>query len=147
MEKIIKILHEGNYSCVVESCGEVHTFSGHGVSDLYDMIKNKSGFLKKASIADKVVGKAAAALMILGGIQNVYADVISHSAVILLRESGIEPNFGKIVPNIQNRNQTDWCPLEKICYQEKTAESILPLIEKFIAKMKGNNENMPLTAS
>ncbi len=131
MEKIIHILHVGNYSCVVENYNEIFTFSQSGIADLYDMVKNKPGFLKEAAIADKVVGKAAAALMVLGGIKEVYADVISLSALILLRNSGIDTDFGQVVPFIRNRNNTDWCPLERICYKETSAKNILPLIEDF----------------
>lgn len=136
MEKLIKILHEGNYSCVVENSDQIYTFSQRGVSDLYDMVKNRSGFLKGACIADKVVGKGAATLMILGEVKEIYADIISLSALALLREAGVEADFGHIVPFIQNRDKTDWCPLEKICYEENSAENILPLIEEFINRMR-----------
>lgn len=141
------MLHNENYSCVVESCDTIYTFSGRGVSDLYDMVKNKPGFLRGASIADKIIGKAAAALMIIGGVENVYADVISLSALVLLREAGIEADFGRVVPIIQNRSQTDWCPLERICYQEKSAENILPLIDEFITEIKRNRLNTHLIVS
>lgn len=136
MEKIIKILHKGNYSCVVENFDEVFTFTGKGVSDLYDMVKNKPCFLNGASIADKVIGKGAAALMILGGVKEIYTDVISLSALMLLREAGIEADFGRVVPFIWNREQTDWCPLERICYNETSAQAILPLVEDFMANIK-----------
>lgn len=136
MKKIKRILHEGNYSCVVDNYDQIYTFTGRGVSDLYDMVKNKPCFLKGACIADKVVGKGAAALMILGEVNEVYAEVISLSALMLLRDAGIESDFGRVVPFIWNRNQTDWCPLERICYCEKSAQAILPLIEKFISTHK-----------
>ncbi|MCD7901628.1 MAG: DUF1893 domain-containing protein [Bacteroides sp.] len=136
MERLIKILHEGNYSCVVENFDYIYTFSGRGISDLYDMVKNKPCFLKDARIADKVVGKAAAALMILGEIKELYADVISLSAVMFLRDAGIEPDFGQIVPFIMNRDKTDCCPLERMCYNEQTAQNILPIIETFINSRK-----------
>ena len=136
MGKNIKLLHNGNYSCVVRNFNETYTFSERGVADLYGMVKNKSGFLKGASVADKVVGKAAAALMILGEIKELYTDVISLSALVLLREAGVEPDFGRIVPFIENRDKTGWCPLERICYNQSTAEAILPLIDGFIEKMK-----------
>jgi len=100
------------------------------------MVKNKPGFLKDATIADKVVGKAAAALMIVGGVKEIYAEVISLSALVLLREAEIETDFGRVVPFIQNRNKTRWCPLERKCYNETSAKSILPLIDEFINTMK-----------
>ena len=67
MEKLIRLLHEGNYSLVVAH-GEIRTFSGRGVSDLYALSGEDPGFLRGASVADKVVGKAAAALMIVAGV-------------------------------------------------------------------------------
>lgn len=134
MKRLISILHEGHYSCVVENFDEIFTFTGRGISDLYDMIKNKYCFLKSARVADKVIGKGAAALLILGDVKEVYADVISLSALILLREAGVETDFGRVVPFIWNRNRTDWCPLEKICYKETSAHNILPLIEMFVHK-------------
>ncbi|MDU1904151.1 MAG: DUF1893 domain-containing protein [Dysgonomonas sp.] len=136
MEKLIKILHEGNYSCVVENFDEIYTFTQRGVADLYDMVKNKPGFLKDARIADKVVGKGAAALMILGGIGQLYANTISLSALVLLREADIKVDYEHVVSFIKNRDNTDWCPLEKLSYEATSAEAIFPLIEEFISKMR-----------
>lgn len=147
MKKIIRILHNEDCSCVVGNYGQIYTFHGRGVSDLYDMVKNKPGFLDGAFIADKVVGKAAAALMIIGKVENIYADVISLSALVLLREAGIEADFGRIVPIIENRSHSDWCPLERICYQEKSARNILHLIEGFVAEIKRNRFDRTLTVS
>lgn len=126
------MLHEGSYYCVVANFDRIYTFTGAGVSDLYDMVKNKPCFLKEATVADKVVGKAAAALMILGSVNKVYAGIISLSALVLLRHAGIETDFGQVVPCILNRDKTDWCPLEKMCYQKESAEEIFPLIDDFI---------------
>lgn len=125
------MLHEGDYSCVVENFGQIFTFTGVGISDLYDMVTNKPCFLKEAAIADKVVGKAAAALMILGQVDRVYAEVISLSALVLLRHACIETDFGQVVAGILNRDKTDWCLLEKMCYQKESPKEILQQVEEF----------------
>ena len=44
---------------------EVRTFTQRGVADLYDLYQADSAFMKGAAIADKVIGKGAAALMVL----------------------------------------------------------------------------------
>lgn len=76
MEELINLLHSGGYSCVIAN-GEVHrTFTQRGVADLYDLLTQEPDFLRGASIADKVVGKGAAALMILGGIKELYTDIM-----------------------------------------------------------------------
>ncbi|WP_165041098.1 DUF1893 domain-containing protein [Dysgonomonas sp. ZJ709] len=142
MKEIIRMLHEENYSCVILNKGVIRTFSQRGVADLFYLLKNDPDFLKGALIADKIVGKAAASLMILGGIKEVYTDIISSSALALFQETNIEISFAQEVPYIQNRDQTDWCPMEKICYERKSVEAILPSIEEFIEKMKNTRLNL-----
>ena len=137
MEEIIKILYEGDFSCVIHN-HVTRTFSKRGVADLYELLTTEPSFLNGALIADKVIGKAAAALMILGGVKQIYTHRISSSALALLREAGIEPNFKEEVPFIQNRDKTDWCPMEKLCYNEKSASDILPIIEEFINSLRAN---------
>lgn len=135
MENIIRILHQGEYSCVVSNGGDIRTFSRRGVADLYNLLKEDNIFMKGAIIADKVIGKAAASLIALGGIKEVYADVVSSSALALLFDSGIKISYNKVVPYILNRDQSDWCPLEKIC-SSYTPGELLPRIEAFIRNIK-----------
>ena len=135
MENIIKQLHEGGFSCVIENNGEVRSFSQRGVADLYDLLGGE--FLNGASVADKVVGKGASALMIQGGVAKVYADLISESAYSLLQQSGVEVEYAKRVDHIENRDKTDWCPLEKSCRDMKSVDEMMPVISNFIAKIRG----------
>ena len=138
MKTLIELLHTGGYSCVIEN-DEVRTFTRRGVADIHHLLKNEPDFLKGASVADKVVGKAAAALMVLGGVKQLYTDVISSPALNLLTNAGVNVAFIEEVPLIRNRDNTDWCPLEKVCYEEQSPEKLLPLIDQFIAKMKANS--------
>lgn len=131
MEDLIKLLHEGQHSLVVGN-GDICIFDGRGVSDLYKLFKEDSGFLCEASLADKVVGKAAAALMVLAGVKEVYADVISQSAHDLLEKNRVRLGYGKIVPHIINRMRTGLCPLEALCQGFETPEECLIQIETFM---------------
>lgn len=133
MEEIIELLHRDKCSCVIAN-GEIRMFRQRGVADLYELLSREPEFLQGSSIADKVIGKAAAALMILGGVKEIYADVISEPALALLRETAVKVSFGQAVDHIINRTQTGWCPLETICYPIKSAQELLPLIRQFIEK-------------
>lgn len=136
MEELIKLLHLGGYSCVIAN-GEVRrTFTQRGVADLYDLLTLEPDFLQGASIADKVVGKGAAALMILGGIKELYTDVISAKALELFRQSDVKVDFKQEVPFIWNRDRTGWCPVETMCSEEESAEAILPMIRDFLEKVR-----------
>ncbi|NDV79906.1 DUF1893 domain-containing protein [Dysgonomonas sp. 511] len=141
MDDIIKLLHTGGYSCVIENNGEVRTFWQRGVADLYDLLNSDSDFLKGASVADKVIGKGAAALMILGGAREVYTDLISQPALMLFNETDIEVKYEQSVPLIRNRDKTGWCPLETICLETKSAAEAFPLIQQFVVRMRSNQTN------
>lgn len=140
MEKIIQLLHEGNYSCVIANGTEVRTFTQRGVADLYDLLHQDSDFMKGASIADKVIGKGAAALMVLGGITSIHADIISHSALDLLQKNKIQTAYTRLVPLIQNRDKSGRCPLETLCDASDSVEELLPIIDGFVARMRSGNK-------
>ena len=87
-------------------------------------------------IADKVVGKGAAALMIMGGMAEVYADVVSTPARKLFEQYGVKLSCGKEVPHIINRQQTGYCPLETACGEETDLQRLYQIISGFVAEMK-----------
>ena len=100
MKRLIELLHSEGCSCVIESQGEIRAFRQRGVADLYDLYQNERDFMQNAQLADKVIGKGAAALIVLGKMKEVYADIISTPALSLLRAAGIKTSFGKEVPFI-----------------------------------------------
>lgn len=134
MRKIIGILHDEGHALVLLN-GSIHTYDERGVSTLYRLLQENAPLLKGALVADKVVGKAAAALMVLGGVREVYADVVSQLALDLLGKTKVEVSYGKVVPHIVNRLGTDWCPMETRCVDCQTPEECLVEIEKFIKDM------------
>lgn len=136
MEELISLLHSGGYSCVIANGEKIRTFTQRGVADLYDLLTQEPEFLKGASIADKVVGKGAAALIILGGISELHTDIISTKALDLLKESDVKVEFEQEVPFIWNRDHTGFCPVETLCSEVKSVEEMLPLICDFIEKMR-----------
>lgn len=138
MKELIAKLHTGHYSCVISKDGNMQGFTQRGIADLYDLLTKRPDCLQGACIADKVVGKGAAALMILGGIQRVYADVISQSAYTLLCQWKVDVEYQQIVPYIINRTHTDWCPVEKATYHADTPQAILPIIHKFIEQQRNH---------
>lgn len=140
MNELIKLLHEGNYSCVIRKEG-IRTFTQRGVADLYDLLNQEPTFLHGAQIADKVIGKAAVALMVLGGVHEIYTDIISEPAFALLQQANIKVDCVQVVPRIQNRTQTGWCPLETICYEEESVEVMYSMIKGFMEKMRAGNNH------
>lgn len=141
IDVLINILHEGCHSLVVDN-GDIRTFDGRGISDLYNLFTTAPGFLQRASIADKVVGKGAAAIMIIGGVKSLYADVISHPAMQLLQKSPIKVCYGKKVENIINRKGDGICPVERLCMPCSTAQECLPLITQFLESISSRDTSL-----
>lgn len=135
MNDLIELLHKRRHSLVVAN-GEICTFKGRGVTDLYHLLQDDLGFLYEASIADKVVGKAAAALMALAKVKEVYADVVSRPALDLLSKTNVKIRYGTVVPYIINRTATGWCPLEILCFDCATPEECFHQIKVFYKQMK-----------
>lgn len=135
MNDLIELLHKRRHSLVVAN-GEICTFKGRGVTNLYHLLQDDPGFLYEASIADKVVGKAAAALMALAKVKEVYADVISRPALDLLSKTDIKISYGVVAPHIINRTATGWCPLETRCFDCATPEECFHQIKVFYKQMK-----------
>lgn len=83
-----------------------------GITPLLELIasgKDVSGY----SAADKVVGKAAAALFIKCGVKQLYAAVLSKGGAKLLESHGVEYVYDTLTDAIINRAGTDACPMEK----------------------------------
>lgn len=138
MEGLIRLLHEEKHSLVVAN-GDIRTFDRRGVFDLYDLLQDEPEFLKGASIADKVVGKGAAALMILGDVRELHADVISKPALDLLEKSNkVKTTCSLMVPYIKDRSGQGMCPIETLCMECKEAEECLPFIKSFVEEHKNN---------
>lgn len=70
--------------------------------------------LHGASVADRIVGRAAALLCVYCGVKAVYAVVLSNGGKRVLEENEVAFEFENLVPSILNRQKTGTCPFEKL---------------------------------
>lgn len=130
----IDLLHRGGFSLVMMKEEFLRTFTRRGVADLYGLLTEDPNYMEGALVADKVVGKGAAALMVLGKVMEVYADIISEPALQMLQSNGIPVHYQDLVSSIENRERSGPCPVESLCLGAKNAEEALPLIADFLKK-------------
>ncbi len=100
-----------------------------GISPMMEFIKEGTD-LNGYSVADLVVGKAAALLFVKCGIKNVFAKTISESGKNVLETYGILCEYETLTEKIINRAGTDTCPMEKAVSNTENAEEAYELLKK-----------------
>jgi hypothetical protein len=100
----------------------------NGLRDLFEAVIRLGTLLRNASIADQIVGKAAAFLFVYSCANSVFAVTISEKGLKLLEQNNVHAEFQNVVPNMLNKERTDVCPFEKMvlnCREAKEAFGIL----------------------
>lgn len=105
-------LEKENHSIAAVKGEEVYTSKLNGIAPLLQFIAQGTD-LTGFSAADKIVGKAAALLMIKAGIKEVYGVTMSVYALPVFYAHGINFSYGQLVDGIVNRAGTGMCPMEK----------------------------------
>ena len=131
---LIRQLDENNYSCIIKNNDVTQSFTQRGVFDLHDLVAKKDEILKGGYIADKIVGKGAASMMIIGGIKAVRTHVISLNALNLLKEHNVIVHYDTVVETINNRTNTGMCPVETRVKDCTTLEQCWEQIQQFVAE-------------
>lgn len=138
MQQLIEILRREKCSLVVKNHGIVTTYSKPGVRDLEHLLDHEPEVLRGAVIADKVIGKAAAAMVVVGGVKALYAEVMSKKAIPFLDEAGIAYTYGTLVDTI--KEEGDRCQLEKITAPATTPEETVALLRAHFEEKKMERE-------
>lgn len=118
------LFYKEGCTCVICKGMDIYKSHESGVNPLLDVIDKKLDF-KKACAADKVVGRAAAFLYIIIGIEELYAEVISERACAILKEHGVKVYYSECIKQIMNRQNTGICPME---------DAVLNISESFAAE-------------
>ena len=83
---------------------------------LLSAARNRKNF-QSASLADKVIGKAAALLCAYMKVSFVYTPLVSEPALQMLKTLRIDIEADKVVGFITDRSGTAPCPLENLMEQ------------------------------
>ena len=124
-------LFENEYSIVVVKENEiVYKSEIKGLQSLISLYKNDENTLENSSIADKVIGRAAALILVDSNIKEVYADLISENAIDILDKSDIPYEYKSQVTEIRNRDNTGMCPMEELSLKCVSADELIEKIEE-----------------
>lgn len=132
----IRMIKNEQASCVViKDNNIIHTDKAPGIAPLIYLYENKPELLKGAFVVDKVIGKAAAMMAVLGGASKVYGVLMSQSAIEFLKQRNIPVDYGECIDRISNRAGDGICPLEETVMDIDDPELAYPKLKETIKRL------------
>ena len=131
--EIAKANLAGHTICLCKD-GECLYSEKRGIAPMMGFIsegRNLAGY----SVADTVVGKAAALLFIKCGIKEVFAKTLSESGRKTLELHGVYFEYETLTERIINRDGTDICPMEKTVLGIDDAEEAYSALKNKLESM------------
>ncbi len=126
----------GEHTCILCAGELLLTSQKRGIVPLLELYEE--GRLKNAALADKIIGKAAALLLILGRAKAVHGQVMSESAYALLTRAGMTVTYGELVPYIINRRGDGMCPMEEAVAALSSPEDAPAALRAALARLKSS---------
>jgi hypothetical protein len=131
----VENLKQQKLSIIIEKNGEIIFQSVEPMlKPLFRCLTENSQEMEGAVVIDKIVGRAAAFLCILGKVAAVYTPLAGQTAVSLLEKSGITVKAVKIIPQIMNRDNTGPCPMEKMASGYESPLDFYKKLEEMYSK-------------
>lgn len=78
--------------------------------------------MKSALVFDKIIGRAAALLLIYARVAEIMTPAITRQALMILRKNKIKVNCGKIIVKVLDKKGRDLCPMEKLSKGKRVKE-------------------------
>ena len=134
IESAINLIRADKASCVVIKDKKIVNIEhASGISPIIAMYE--SGVLENAVIVDKIIGKAAALVMSLGGVKACYGITTSVSAIEHLKSRGIEVKYDNCIDHIINRRGDGLCPMEDAVKDISNETEALEAIKKRLSEL------------
>lgn len=112
-EQMEQILHHGQSIALIKDHKVIYTDRSRGVMPLLKLLADQPELLQDAVVVDKIIGKAAAMLLTLGGVKEIHTYMLSRSGKAFLESRGIPVTAQCEIDMIQNRQKDGICPFEK----------------------------------
>lgn len=130
-----KALLQGGCTCALYTQTQVFKSEKRGVAPLLKWLESGEDF-HGFSAADKVVGKAAAFLYVLLGVEQIFALVLSEAAESVFQAYHIPVYYEEKVTAIRNRSNTGFCPMEQAVLELNDPKEAHEAIVKKLQELK-----------
>lgn len=129
---------EGHTICLCKE-GKCLFSEKRGIAPMMGFIANGVD-LSGYSVADLVVGKAAALLFVKCGIKKVFAKTLSESAKRVFELFGMDYEYETLTQKIINRDGTDICPMEKAVLETDNAEEAYSILQNKLKILRNKSQ-------
>ncbi len=129
-EALLQILNAEQKSLIVLNHDSMSMYNGRGVQDLLRLVTEEPERLEGAIVADKIIGKASATLMVAGGVSEVHTNIISTPAMRVFKEAGVKVHAEEEVAQILNRDQSGQCPIDGLLNEAETVEECVEILKE-----------------
>ncbi len=130
-------LKEKNFTLSIVKGGTVlFETRSHGIIGFLQAIEKLGEELMESSVADKIVGRAAALLCAYSGVASVFAVTISEEGRKVLEDNHVFYQFENRVSNILNSKRTDLCPFEKLTAPLANPKEAYEKIKSFVGSAR-----------
>lgn len=119
--------------------GSVYKADGLGVKPILAKQRMNYEYFKDAIIVDKVIGKAAAMLLIDSGAKFIHGKMMSEYAIKILEKYKVKYSYDKKVDFIINRTNDGMCPLEASVQHVEDLEIAFDVIVKKVNELMKKN--------
>ena len=114
--KAVAGIKAGEFGCaLIKNNVIIHKGVGKGVTPLLELASTEEGLkkLENALVVDRIIGRAAAMLVVLGKVKYAYGLTMSKSGEEYLKANGIEVKSDRVVDAISDRTGRGICPMER----------------------------------
>ena len=133
IDEMALLIQRGEASVIVAHAGIMENIEkGSGIRPLYDLYS--AGKLEGAVVADKVIGRAAAAILAAGKAKTLFAALLSEDAIPVLESAGIKWTAAQKTDRILNRAKNDCCPFETMVSGTADVLEMVEIIGKALNK-------------
>jgi hypothetical protein len=130
-------LKQKNLALVIARRGKVvFETNSQGISGLLKAIEELDKAAKGSSVADRILGKAAALLYIYAEVFAVFAVTASEKGIRALRDHNVLCRFENKVPYILNYKRNDICPFEKLVINITNSKEAYEKLKSFAVERR-----------
>lgn len=134
LEKAKELLVD-NKTCVLVKDETIITSELKGIMPIISLLSTNTD-LEGYSVADRIVGKAAALLFVYAGIKEAYGEVMSETGMKVLEDFNIPYSYKIKTDKIINRTGDDICPMEKTVIEIDNPEDAYIALKKKVESLR-----------